>query len=81
MQKETGVGFLMGTEPAPGRELNDSDREGCTGTMCSAALPGAPEFTPPTNTDSRDGSEIYPQMRPCSPQKPNMGNCRSSAVG
>lgn len=27
MQKETGVGFLMGTAAAPGQELNDSDRE------------------------------------------------------
>lgn len=81
MQKETGVGFLMGTAAAPGRELNDSDREDaqepCVQQHCQA-----PGFTPsPPNTDSRDGSEIYPQMRPCSPQKPNMGNCRSSAVG
>lgn len=81
MQKETGVGFLMGTAPALGRELNDSGREGCTGTMRSAAPPGSWTHSPHPNTDSRDGSEIYPQMRPCSPQKPNMGNCRSSAVG
>lgn len=45
MQKETGVGFLMGTAPAPGQELNDSDGRDAQ-EPCVQQHRQAPGFTP-----------------------------------
>lgn len=41
MQKKARVGFLMGTAPALGQELNNSDGEACKGITCSATMPGS----------------------------------------